>query len=58
MLPGLSVKVKVEDDEIGIWNWELNHYRLYINQYPNEFDVKITDSFGTKTYHFKKVYHA
>lgn len=30
--------------------------RFYINQWSPQFDVKITDSYGVKTYHFWKNY--
>lgn len=56
MLPGMNVKVDVSNEEIWIWNWEMKKYRHFINQYPMNFDVEITDSYGTKTYHFKKIY--
>ena len=54
--PGMNVKVEDIDEEIRIWSWEMNNKRHFIDQYPMNFDVRITDSYGTKTYHFKKVY--
>jgi hypothetical protein len=44
MLPGMNVKVEVTSEEITIWGWEMEHKRFYANQYPSNFDVKITDS--------------
>ena len=52
LLPGLNVKVEVTSDEIQIWAWDQRKNRFYISQYPERFDVEITDSYGTKTYHF------
>jgi hypothetical protein len=56
LMPGMDVKVVVTSEDITIWGWEMEHKRFYANQYPSNFDVKITDSNGTKTYHFKKNY--
>ena len=53
LLPGMNVKVDVTSEEINIWSWDLRTKRISI---PDKFDVTITDSYGTKTYHFKKVY--
>lgn len=53
MLPGMNVKVDVTSEEINIWSWDLKTKRISI---PDKFDVTITDSYGTKTYHFKKIY--
>ena len=57
LLPGINVRVEVTSDEINVWNWEMQNKSFYVNQYPAKFDVKITDSYDTKTYHFKKVFH-
>ena len=56
LLPGMDVKVKVTNEEINIYRWDIECNGFYVNQYPVNFDVKITDSYGTKTYHFKKIY--
>ena len=56
LLPGMNVKVEVTSEEINIYSWEMENKRFYINQYPANFDVKITDSYDTKTYHFQKIY--
>lgn len=57
LLPGMNIRVSVMSEEINVWNWEMQSKSFYINQYPSKFDVKITDSYGTNTYHFKKVFH-
>jgi hypothetical protein len=54
LLPGMNVKVDVTSENINIWSWDLKT-KQHIS-IPDKFDVTITDSYGTKTYHFKKVY--
>ena len=53
LLPGMNVKVDVTSEDINIWSWDLKTKCISI---PDKFDVTITDSYDTKTYHFKKVY--
>jgi ATP-dependent Clp protease ATP-binding subunit ClpB len=38
------LKEEVTSEDITIWGWEMEHKRFYANQYPSNFDVKITDS--------------